>query len=542
MGISRQVPVYGLIIRDMRRREPSNHFQVIILASLVLACLINLGGCATRGPETYNPPPPEFALPAKMEGTFYPIESAIRENHGPEASGFELLDTNEEGLRWRLALIDSATYSLDVQYYLWYGDAAGRIFAKRLLDAADRGVKVRVIVDDLNTLLTTASRVALRDTVVAWLDAHPHVEIRLFNPWSNRAITGRLGESVAELERVNQRMHNKVMIVDNRATIIGGRNIGDEYMGLNPSFNFHDLDVLGIGPVARQASTVFDAYWNSEWVMPVSALQLQITPGEQSEGRRLLMNNLDEATSLAQFSLLPRTWSNELAELQQRLHFGTSRVESDLPRGPDIDHVMLNHIHDSMAAAKRELLIVNAYIIPTDQGIDRLRELEDRGVHVSILTNSLASHDVPAVNSHYKNWRKPILAAGADLYELRHDGQMRQQVADTAPTRARFMGLHSKAMVVDRSSVFIGSMNYDPRSALFNTEMGVFIESDGLGTALAALIKRDIQPQNSWQVELEKGKSLIWKNDREIVSRQPARNWWQRVEDIFFMGFPKELY
>jgi putative cardiolipin synthase len=299
-----------------------------------------------------------------------------------------------------------------------------------------------------------------------------------------RAITGRLGESVAELERVNQRMHNKVMIVDNRATFIGGRNIGDEYMGLNASFNFHDIDVLGIGPVARQASAVFDSYWNSEWVMPVSALQLQITPEEQSGGRRQLMKNLEEAESLAQSSLSPRSWSNELAELQQRLYIGTSRVESDLPRGAVIDHVMLDHIHDLMAAARRELLIVNAYIIPTDQGIDRLREFDDRGVKVRILTNSLASHDVPAVNSHYKRWRKPILAAGADLYELRHDGQMRQQVADTAPTRSRFMGLHSKAMVVDRSSVFIGSMNYDPRSALFNTEMGVFIESTGLGAAL----------------------------------------------------------
>jgi putative cardiolipin synthase len=206
------------------------------------------------------------------------IESA----HGRDASGFELLDRNADALRRRLALIDTARYSIDAQYYLWYGDAAGRILMKRLLDAANRGVRVRLLIDDLNSLLRDAGTVMLRDEVIAWVDAHPNMDLRLFNPWSNRNIAGRVGESAVGFKRVNQRMHNKALIIDNRAVILGGRNVGDEYMGLNATFNFHDLDVLGIGPIARQSSEVFDSYWNSSWVMPVSALGFSMTADGRS--------------------------------------------------------------------------------------------------------------------------------------------------------------------------------------------------------------------------------------------------------------------
>ncbi|MGD8931420.1 MAG: phospholipase D family protein [Chromatiales bacterium] len=389
-------------------------------------------------------------MSALPDGVFADLESAIHVAHGPKTSGFELLDSNEEGLRWRLALIDSARYCIDVQYYLWYGDAAGRLLAKRLLDAADRGVKVRMLVDDLNTLFSDAGTLAQRDHVAAWLDAHPNLELRLFNPWMSRAISGRIGEGISEFKRFNQRMHNKAMIVDNRAVILGGRNIGDEYMGLHSAFNFHDLDVLGIGPVARQTSAVFDAYWNSDWVMPASALQIPISAAELNAGREELIQHLEQAPSLACFSLTPRSWSAELAALQDRLHIGASRVYSDLPSGEVIEQLMLEQIHELLGSAEREPLIVNAYIIPAERGVAALQKLNDQGVAIKILTNSLASHDVPAVNSHYKQWRKPILETGVALYEMRHDAAIQPLVSDTPPTHAKFMGLHSKAMVIDR--------------------------------------------------------------------------------------------
>jgi putative cardiolipin synthase len=528
---------------------PLARFNAIVLAltSFLSACgtvAVVTGVISSTKPETepYVRPAPEYAMPAGPNGAFAGLESEIRTAHGPEASGFELIDSNEDGLRWRLALIDSARQSIDLQYYLWYGDAAGRLLVKRLLDAADRGVKVRVLVDDLNTAIQTATSVSLRDKVAAWMDKHPNVQVRVFNPWKKRDLVARVSESIYEMKRVNQRMHNKALIVDNQAAILGGRNLGDEYMGLHSEFNFHDLDVLGIGPVARQTSTIFDTFWNSEWAIPVWALKIPITPTEQAEGREKLLKYITNVKSLDRFPLPPQSWSAEFAALPGRWHIGTSKVYSDLPTNGTIHQLMIEKTLELIASPQRELLIVNAYIIPTERGMKTLRTLKDRGVSTRILTNSLASQDVPAVNSHYKAWRKPILEAGAELYEMRHDAAIQSLVSDTLPTHAKFMGLHSKGMVIDRGEVFIGSMNLDPRSALINTEMGVVIKSPGLAEALTKLIERDMQPANSWRVELNGDGELRWVNDKETVTRQPARNWWQRVEDVFFQVFPKEYY
>jgi len=501
-----------------------------------------LVACATHQVEPYARPAPDHAMPARPDGAFAGLEASVRSEHGPDVSGFVLLDSNTDGLRWRLTVIDSARHSIDAQYYLWYGDDAGRVLLQHLLAAADRGVRVRLLLDDLNTLLEDAGSVRRRDRVAALLEMHPNIELRLFNPWANRGLAARFAESLGDLKRVNQRMHDKQLIVDNQAVILGGRNIGNEYLGLNPDFNFRDLDVLGIGPVARQASAVFDSYWNSDWVMPAAALKLTITPAEQKEARETLQRRVSRSASWVGLSASMDEPSRAIAALTGRLQVGESRVVADVPSSDEIDHLMLGEIQSMLASAQRELLIENAYIIPGQTGIDMLTVLGRRGVRVRILTNSLASHDVPAVNSHYKKWRRPILETGAELYEIRHDAEMQTAVADTAPTRAGFMGLHAKAMVVDRRRAYIGSMNYDPRSAQINTEMGVFVDSPGLAEELAKVIERDMQPANSWRVELTDERRLVWVSDTQVLTCQPARNLWQRVEDVFFMAFPKELY
>jgi putative cardiolipin synthase len=490
----------------------------------------------------YERPAPEYAAQPKPDDGFAALEHMIESAHGRDASGFELLDRNADALRRRLALIDTARYSIDAQYYLWYGDAAGRILMKRLLDAANRGVRVRLLIDDLNSLLRDAGTVMLRDEVIAWVDAHPNMDLRLFNPWSNRNIAGRVGESAVAFKRVNQRMHNKALIIDNRAVILGGRNVGDEYMGLNAIFNFHDLDVLGIGPIARQSSEVFDSYWNSSWVMPVSALGFSMTADEIAAGRTQMLRLLDGDTALSEFSIEPRSWTEDLQALTERLHIGTSTVIADVPSEGGIEMIMLDKIRSLLRSAESDVMIANAYIIPTEHGISILETLNQRGVKTKILTNSLASHDVAAVNSHYRQWRKPILEAGAELYELRHDAEFQTSVTDTPPTEAGFVGLHSKVMLIDGRYSFIGSMNYDPRSAMFNTEMGAIIDSPGLAAEAAGLIERDIQPSNSWQVMLDARGKLVWTNDQQVVTRQPARNFWQRVEDVLFRAIPKQYY
>jgi putative cardiolipin synthase len=391
-------------------------------------------------------------------------------------------------------------------------------------------------------VLQNAGKVKLRDDVAVWIDAHPNIELRLFNPWTRRDLVGRLGEGLSDLKRINQRMHNKVLIADNRAAILGGRNIGDEYMGLHAEFNFHDLDVLGVGPIARQSSAVFDRYWNSRWVVPVSALGISASTEDQADGRRQLQTRLEAAASLRRFPLEPESWTEALGDLRQTLLPGTSVVRADLPTDTGFDQLMLGEIRALLASPRSELLLVNAYIIPAEQGMNTLRALNEQGIEVRVLTNSLASQDVPAVNSHYRKWRKPIVETGASLYEMRHDAAIQAGFVDTPPVVAKFMGLHSKAMVVDRRHVYIGSMNFDPRSANTNTEMGAFIDSPALGEALAALILRDTQPDNSWRVEMNEKSKLRWTNDTETVTRQPARNFWQRIEDIFFRAFPEEYY
>jgi len=508
----------------------------------IVAIVLLAGGCA--GPTIERPPrsPPQAALAARADGGFAGIEAAIHGRGGADASGFELLERNEDGLRWRLALIDSARYSIDAQYYLWYGDAAGRLLLKHLLDAAARGVRVRVLVDDINTLIKDAGTVRIGDSAYALIDARPNLEVRLFNPWTQRGVIGRVTELMGDLERLNQRMHNKALIVDNQATILGGRNIGDEYLGLHAEFNCLDLDVLGIGPVARQASAVFDVYWNSEWVMPASALPRPAASVDSAAATQRLTQALQATKSIERFPVSRVDWSGELAALPGRLHVGISRVDADAPQDDRIHHVMAQRMSAFAESATREMWMVNAYIIPSDGTIALLTRSKQRGVDIRILTNSLASNDVPAVNSHYKSTRKQLREATSALHEMRHDAAVQAEFADTPPTRGAFMGLHAKAMVVDSDRVYIGSMNLDPRSAQINTEMGVFIHSAPLATALAQWIERAMSPANSWRVDITADGTLTWTDDRETVTRQPARNGWQRVEDVFFMAFPRDLY
>lgn len=243
---------------------------------------------------------------------------------------------------------------------------------------------------------------------------------------------------------------------------------------------------------------------------------------------------------LQSFPREPKDWSKELTALANELYPGTSYLLYDEATEKEaITQNMMQAMFAFMNQAEDELLITNAYIIPGQPGIDFVQRLTDRGVKTRILTNSLASHDVPAVNSHYKYWRDDFIKAGADLYELRADAEI-QSMVDVPPSRGKFVGLHTKAVVVDRQHVFIGSMNFDPRSANINTEAGAFVDSPGLGEALAQVMERDMQPQNAWQVLLNENDEPYWVNSDETVDTQPARDGMQRVMDVIFEVIPKE--
>ena len=508
--------------------------------ALCLALAVALSGCATTLPA--DKPPSGYAQAPRDGGRFAAVEQRVAALHGNEVSAFQLLERNADGLIWRVALIENARHSIDLQYYVWFGDVSGQLLLARSVAAADRGVKVRILFDDLSTMLRRMSSPELRDAMLARVDRHPNIEVRVFNGWHARGWAGRAVAGVTEFQRLNRRMHNKQMIVDNRAAIVGGRNIGDEYMGLDPEFNFHDLDVMGIGPVARQASAVFDRYWNSDWVR-------RIPPGS-GQGSGALTPQMIELPpqaaahpAMQAFVADVEARARSIDRLPGEMSFGRSAVHTD---SPSREAGSLNHMpvafRGLMRSAQREVLISNAYIIPDEAFIDDLRELVGKGVKVRILTNSLSSHDVPAVNSHYERWRKPILDSGADLHELRSDAAIQSELVDTPPVRSGFVGLHTKAMVIDRERTFIGSMNLDPRSEVFNSEMGVIIDSAQLGADLALRIERDMHGTNSWRVTRGPGGGLRWSSTAGERSSQPARSFWQRVQNLVFKLAPASLY
>ena len=247
-------------------------------------------------------------------------EAGVLQMQGAGRSGFRLLESNQDGLTWRLALIDSAQQSLDLQYYTWWGDEGGNLIMKRVVEAADRGVKVRLILDDLSTVLVDETHPKVRDHAAALIDAHPNIEIRLFNAWQERSLVGRGFDSLARMERINHRMHAKLLVADNRATIVGGRNIGNEYLGLSPDFNFRDLDVLGVGPVARQASAVFDTFWNSEWVVPIRALGIETGSSTLKAEAAPIVRELEAAPRCRAWRWTAQAWRAELAQAVPQMH------------------------------------------------------------------------------------------------------------------------------------------------------------------------------------------------------------------------------
>ena len=507
----------------------SRHVTIFsrFLHGLALAAMLSVGACATL-PREWAPPPEQTALPPASSGSLAETEARFTDSRPPGLSGFHLLDENAQALRWRLALIDEAETSLDLMYYLWYADDSGRLLLSRAIAAAERGVKVRFIVDDM--LLIGV------DKVLVALEQHPNIQFRVFNPWRNRKL-GMGIEFIGRMGELNTRMHNKLLIADNRAMIAGGRNIGDHYFGQHGKYNFHDLDVLGVGPIAREASDFFDSFWNSPWVVSAAVLPAEHDPKYAAARMESMLRQIQEAESLSGFETDTQSWDEALSDLAEHLRPGAGAMVFDRVEQNALIQEMPELLGEQLSRAKEEILLVNAYIIPGQPFIDGIRRLHDSGVHIRILTNSLSSNDVPAVNSHYKRWRKPIIGAGAELYEFRSDPAIKPLI-DTAPVVSKFSGLHTKAFVVDRQSVFIGSMNFDPRSININTEMGLAIDSRELAQDLVELAERNMSPDNAWQVTLDGRGHLIWTNAERTVSRQPAQNAWQRFMDAIFRLLP----
>ena len=496
---------------------------------------LGLIACAPL-PKDY-PRSESYAFKPSTDGELARLAQEIETQYGESISGFFLLDRNDEALKWRLLLADLAQHSIDIQYFIWKGDESSVLLGDRLLRAADRGVRIRMLIDDL--LLLGGDR------SIAALNQHPHIEIRIFNPWEGgRGSSLMRGfEFMFHVKRLNHRMHNKLMVADNRVAIVGGRNIGNEYFGLSEEYNFIDLDVVAAGGITRALSRSFDNYWNSKWAYPGAALAGKSSPEDMlSEYRESFEERLAKAKKyLYGFPSEPETWDMYLDRFKNNMNTGTAQVVYDEPwLGADIPPIQMIESLDGLGKdAREEILLVSPYFIPDQNFYDALSKIAARGMRVKILTNSLASSNHPIVNSAYKKHRKRVIQGGAELYELRDDASVKPDY-DTPPVKARSLGLHSKVLVIDRHLVLVGSLNWDPRSVYINTEMGLLIDSRGLGKQIATLIERDLEPENSWRVLLDEKDRLVWISSDATVREEPARTHGQRFQSCCFGILPFE--
>lgn len=457
-------------------------------------------------------------------------------------SGVLLLDTGAEALEQRDALIAVASRTIDAQYYIWNSDASGRYLAARLLAAAERGVRVRVLLDDIN--------VAGRDAVFAGLAAHPNVEIRIYNPSAARQGVLRLLGFIRDFSRVNRRMHNKSFTADGAVSIVGGRNVGDEYFDLSPAVNFRDRELLAAGPVVSQVTAGFEAFWNSPWTKPVEALA---RPAGHEEPGDLLVAATREVAELgyaAPAGLASEVQARTLPTLlwaPARLVFDPPPTSAQIADSTEQQPVA-RVLRELVATARSEILVESAYFILGDQSLAEAARLHSAGVRLRVLTNSLASNDLVTNHSGYARRRPAMLDAGIELYELRPDAAACRRLitVSRACEEGPAFSLHSKSLVLDRRVVYIGSFNLNLRSTYLNSETALIVDSPELGARVAASVEELLQPDSSWQVLRRQDGGLEWVTQidgRDVrETHEPMTSTWQRFTSRLYRLFPLEKY
>ena len=515
--------------------------------------VVLLGACSTLPPGADFPKTPSTALAhpedTRLGGQF---AAAAREHDGN--SGFHILPVGVDGFLARAQMIDAAEKTLDLQYFIFRGDETGRLLAGKLLQAADRGVRVRVLIDD-------GSTVAGDEQIIA-LDAHPAIEIRIFNPFAYRGHhqSLRVTEFLFNHSRLDYRMHNKLLVADNTVALVGGRNIGNQYFQMDPESQFADDDVFVAGPVAGKLSATFDEFWNSAFAIPAEALHHEKPSSAASTHRHshpreelapLQAPGIDYVARLASGEPYAGMISGRLP-----LVWAPAQVVSDSPDKKNVEsgvrsgRLMTRSVAKAAQEVQSELLMVTPYFVPSDDELQLLKDMRDRHARVRILTNSLESNPDPPAHAGYKRYRVPLLEDGVELHEVRSLLESTKGSGQTAAvSRYGNYSLHAKLFVFDRQKLLIGSMNFDQRSKRLNTEVGLIIDSPELARQTALRFDAMVQPEASYRVELRPSESggqphLVWetREDSQPVEydREPARSEWQRLTIDLLLLLPMD--
>jgi putative cardiolipin synthase len=472
-----------------------------MLPILAMACLVSACAPAINWDYPRNPSN-TFAHPETT--TVGALFQEAADKH-PGVSGFSIIRQGGTAFMARLAMADLAEKTLDGQYYIWDGDTTGLILADRLLRAADRGVRVRLLIDDHYMSES-------RDANIAALDAHPNIEIRFFNPVRNRR--WRFMSFLAEFGRVNHRMHNKLFVMDNAVGIVGGRNIADVYFGVSTDHNYRDLDVMNAGPIVKDLSASFDMFWNSEWALPVAAVVKDLATEKDLQALRKRLEEKLSATGYP-YPIDERLdgLRARLVQIRDNFIWAPGKVIVENPSRVDTiaANVIAAALRQRSSEVEREVLIESPYFVLGDGTIEHVRQLTARGIKVRVLTNSAASHDVMPALAGYVYTRKKLLNAGVELYELRPDTNMERDWSVLAGKSTA--ALHAKSLVFDRKSVFIGSFNLDPRSTALNTEIGVMIDSPEIAGQVGELMDEGVAPGSAFHVTLDGNDNLVWSTE-----------------------------
>ncbi len=505
------------------------------LTAALSAVVLGLAGCGNLPPQAPHEPTHALASNTGLPLAALVDASRPKDDKRPSLSGFRLLGSSEAAYGSRMALIDAATKTLDLQYYTIHYDSSTEALMERLREAARRGVRVRLLLDDFNAVG--------KNVAVLRLDLEPGIEVRMFNPVSGprSSQAGRILGSLFDFKRIQQRMHNKILVADNTLAVAGGRNLGDAYFGQSDTSNFLDLDLLVAGPMVTDLSHSFDAYWNDIRAYPVRnvlsgndlkafyADPAPAPPAASSAGTQTRVasapvdaaDTTPAAPAVVEGHPVPgaTAMAREIQSGTLALAWAPSALLVDkptkiAPENPldesDRDDNVVDGVLNIVTRAQKEVLIISPYFVPGPRMMEVFTTLRQRGVRVRVLTNSLASNDAPLAHVGYARYRQPLLEAGVELFEMRAEGKTQQRFFGSTPdSRA---SLHTKALVIDSRLLVVGSMNLDLRSQLQNTELGMVIRSRKLSAAMEAAIDQSLD--DSYELSLQDGQ-LRWTTPSE---------------------------
>lgn len=478
-----------------------------------LVPILLLAACAQLPPRAETPDQ-QATAPATAGDLAARVMPA--EARHPGQSGFRLVSTGTEAYALRAFSAQTASTSLDIQTYIWHADLTGKLLARQALAAADRGVRVRILVDDFDA--------RAKNNSFAAIDAHPDIEVRMYNPMASRSGNlAKAGEFIAGYARLNHRMHNKSWIADNRIALVGGRNLGDEYFDAHGGTNFVDLDLLMAGPVVAKVSENFDRFWNSPSNYPIA----QLAPEAVNEAALARLRlALDQAQAELQASpylqvLRDDPQVRDLFNGDTVLHWTADwQFVSDDPMKALLPmeqrSAVLQTLVPAIAKAQDDVALISPYFVPGESGTAQIISLVQRGVDVRILTNSLAATDVAAVHGGYSRYREELLANGVQIWELKPAGER----GEFSLAGSSGSSLHTKAAIIDDSVIFVGSYNLDPRSTSLNCEQGVLAAHPELTEEMQGIYQRQIQGDRAWKVSLPDGE-LSWTDGSQTWTGEP---------------------